>query len=189
MKSSVEDRLDQFSAFHKAISDNKGDESEVAQSLIVASYLDHQVRLILEGFVLDRKKIKDALFEGPTAPMGSFSSRILAAYSLGLITKEEHESLTAIRQIRNEFAHKITTSFEVEKMTPFFDKLAWAAGRDKIGELDRSEVLFLASIRLAMAFVNRADHVAVERRTTKEWPDHPIDADMDPDFDPLSLIY
>lgn len=74
-------------------------------------------------------------------------------------------------------------------MTPHFDKLAWAAGRDTADNLDRSEIMFLAALRLGTAFLNRADHVAMERRTTKRWPDHRIDTDPDPDFDPIDLIY
>ncbi|MCC7596730.1 transcriptional regulator [Janthinobacterium sp. FW305-129] len=45
------------------------------------------------------------LVEGFNAPLGTFSSRIKAAYSIGLITKEQFQDLEILRKIRNEFAH------------------------------------------------------------------------------------
>lgn len=188
--STIEDRLNEFNAFRNAIENQKGHDSEVAQVLITASYLDNQLLIILKAFVVSgSKKYMDSLFEGPKAPMGSFSSRTQVAFSLGLITARERDSLDAIRSIRNRFAHKITASFNDTELTSHFDKLAWVAGRDKVDQLDRSEVLFLGGIRLGVGFTNRSDHVAAERRVTKEWPDHRIDATMDPDFDPIDQYY
>lgn len=46
------------------------------------------------------------LLEGFNAPLGTLSSRIKAAYSLGLITKEQIMDLERLRKIRNEFAHE-----------------------------------------------------------------------------------
>lgn len=190
MESSLNIRMQEFSAFSDAMDAQKGHDSELAQVLIAASFLDNQVHNILKAFVVSAgKKFEEKLFNGPMAPMGSFSARTLIAFSLGLIDKQERDSIDAIRGIRNEFAHKITTSFRHEKMTSHFDKLAWAAGRDKADNVDRSEIMFLAALRLGTAFLNRADHVAAERRSSRVWPDHRIDADPDPDFDPIDLIY
>ncbi|WP_220377573.1 MltR family transcriptional regulator [Hydrogenophaga borbori] len=46
------------------------------------------------------------LLEGFNAPLGTLSSRIKAAYSLGLTTKEQFSDLERLRKIRNEFAHE-----------------------------------------------------------------------------------
>lgn len=46
------------------------------------------------------------LLEGFNAPLGTLSSRIKAAYSLGLTTKEQFLDLERLRKIRNEFAHE-----------------------------------------------------------------------------------
>ncbi|MGF6097190.1 MltR family transcriptional regulator [Pseudomonas sp. 18175] len=45
------------------------------------------------------------LVDGFNAPLGNFSSRIKATYSLGLITKEQFGDLEQLRKIRNYFAH------------------------------------------------------------------------------------
>lgn len=184
-KSSIEDRLNEFHAFRHATEQNKGDESELAQVLIAASYLDGQLRNVLSAFFAENTSSRN-LLEGPNAPIGSFSSRVSLSYSLGLITQREYLSIQAIRQIRNKFAHELTASFDDPALTKRFDALAWAALRDKVGDLDRSELLFIASSRLGIGLVNRADHVAEQRRVVVEWPNHRIDSI---DVDPLDLIY
>lgn len=190
MDSSLTLRMLEFSAFSDAMDAQKGHDSELAQVLIAASYLDNQLLNILKSFMIAAgRKLEEKLFEGPMAPMGSFSARTLIAFSLGLIDERERASIDAIRGVRNQFAHQITTSFDHKKMTKHFDKLAWVAGQDRTGNLDRSELLFLAAIRLGTSFLNRADHVALERRVTKVWPSHRIDADPDPDYDPVDAIY
>ncbi|OOG87040.1 hypothetical protein B0E41_04845 [Hydrogenophaga sp. A37] len=45
------------------------------------------------------------LIDGFNAPLGTFSSRIKAAYAMGLITKDQFIDLERLRKIRNEFAH------------------------------------------------------------------------------------
>lgn len=188
MVSSIDKRLEEFSAFEKAMREQKGHHSELAQVLITASFLDSQLKTIIEAFFVEErmnKKLLLRIIEGPNAPVGTFSSRILMSYALGLINEQEYQSIEAIRSIRNKFAHELTTTFDSEKLTGQFDKLAWAAFRDKVGNLDRAEVMFLASVRLAMMLTNRADHVALERRTDKEWPSHRTDMIADNDFDHL----
>ncbi len=54
------------------------------------------------------------LLEGFNAPLGTFSARIKAAYSLGLINKSQFDDLERLRKIRNEFAHT-WQSIEISK--------------------------------------------------------------------------
>ena len=188
MDSSIEQRLAEFSAFETAMREQMGHDSELAQVLIIATFLDKQLRAILEAFLVEERssaKRLASLFEGPSAPMGAFSSRIKMAFALGLIDEREHRSIDAIRDIRNAFAHELTIKFSDESLTGKFDKLAWAALRDTAGTVSRSVILFLASLRLASGFTNRADQVALERRTGKEWPNARVDAIDDQDFDLL----
>jgi hypothetical protein len=41
------------------------------------------------------------------APLGTFGSRISAAYALGLTSKTERDVLRRINKVRNEFAHSL----------------------------------------------------------------------------------
>jgi hypothetical protein len=50
--------------------------------------------------------MKRKLFDG-YGPLASFSAKIDLSYALHIVTKEQYEDLTAIRKIRNEFAHAI----------------------------------------------------------------------------------
>ena len=85
-------------------------ESERGQVLISTGFLEEQLEEILRAHLLKNAGTK-TLFDGGNAPLGSFSSRIAACFALGLISAEEHRDLTLIRHIRNEFAHKIHTTF------------------------------------------------------------------------------
>lgn len=181
-ESSIDQRLSEHSAFREAVSD----QSELGQILITGSFVDNQLRIILESFLVEGRAGAD-LLDGMNAPIGTFSARIQVAYALGLIDQREYDSITAIRRIRNEFAHKITTDFGNAALTKHFNKLAWAAGKDEVGKLDREEILMIASLRVALQLVNRADHAKASRLTAVDWPHMRID--VDPDADALDYIY
>jgi DNA-binding MltR family transcriptional regulator len=42
----------------------------------------------------------------PSGPLGSFSTKIVLAFLIGMFTKESTQDLHIIREVRNEFAHK-----------------------------------------------------------------------------------
>ena len=43
---------------------------------------------------------------GQFGPLHSFNGKILVAYAYGLISREQYEMLTLVRQLRNEAAHE-----------------------------------------------------------------------------------
>jgi len=69
--------------------------------------LDEQLRALLEAFLVDDAAKLEKLFEGPTAPLGSFAGRILMAYGCGFIASSELRDFGLIKKIRNEFAHDL----------------------------------------------------------------------------------
>jgi DNA-binding MltR family transcriptional regulator len=78
--------------------------------IIAGAFLDAQLRDLLSKFLIDEPKIVDELIGSdnkPDRPLSSFSSRIKAAYCLGLIGRNIYDDLNAIRKIRNKFAHKM----------------------------------------------------------------------------------
>ncbi len=98
-------------------------ESDRGCALLAASYLDH----LLEGVLKTRligsdKHLKTLLsFNGP---LGTFSSRILMSYSMGIIPKVIMDDLQIIRKIRNDFGHSpIIISFENERIKSLSDNL------------------------------------------------------------------
>lgn len=79
-------------------------ESPRAQAIIDPTFLDEWLRELLSNFFVDDANIVDQFLD---RQLQKFSSRIDAAYCLGLISAREHHDLRLIRDIRNEFAHSL----------------------------------------------------------------------------------
>jgi mannitol operon repressor len=151
-------------------------ESPRGKVLITSSVLEDLLRGVLQAFM--REGTSDALFEGPSAPFGTFSSRILGCHALGLITDDEMSDLTLIRKIKNQFAHELTSSFDTptvrtrcrELRLKIPDSVKSAIGQDVQRALTDPEVHFTTSaVNLPLRPSNRAYYVAEERRSAKEW--------------------
>lgn len=63
------------------------------------------LQLCLENKLIDMSSDRSSRVFGDRGPLGSFSDRILMARVLDLITEDEHDRLTALRHLRNAFAH------------------------------------------------------------------------------------
>jgi hypothetical protein len=72
--------------------------------LSLAAFAEEALGALLKAFMTPSEATAQ-LIEGFNAPLGTFSSRIKAAYAIGLITKEQFLDLERLRKIRNEFAH------------------------------------------------------------------------------------
>ncbi len=88
-------------------------ESPRASAILSAIYLDELVEKYLKMLLFPDRSTTDRLFDGPQAPLSTFSSKIDLAFRMGAITDEEAESLNTVRRIRNQFAHNLRNcSFE-----------------------------------------------------------------------------
>ncbi|VVP61625.1 hypothetical protein PS874_06311 [Pseudomonas fluorescens] len=72
--------------------------------LSLAAFAEDALGNLLKAFMLP-VAASVQLVDGFGAPLGNFSSRIKAAYSLGLVTKNQFTDLEQLRKIRNLFAH------------------------------------------------------------------------------------
>ena len=68
--------------------------------LVAAAYLDEQLETLFRARTLDEGNVADSLFEN-NGPLGSFSSRIALARSLGMLPKDTCSDLQLIRRIRS----------------------------------------------------------------------------------------
>ena len=84
--------------------------------IISGVVLDQMLGKTLEKFLTDHKDVKKLLYGGVSAPLGSFSARILMAFGLRLIDEKEYARLEIIRKIRNHFAHNLRASFDDDKV-------------------------------------------------------------------------
>lgn len=72
--------------------------------LNMAAFAEDTLELLLLAYLREEKQAKEFV-NGFNAPLGTFSSRIKAAFVLGLIRKDDYDTLEALRKIRNKFAH------------------------------------------------------------------------------------
>lgn len=95
-----------------------------------AAYLDDKLKELIQKRLVQSKSISRRAFEFNGA-LGTFSSRIDFAYLLGIIAKNAHGDLHAIRGIRNQFAHYAAPlSYEDEKVKTLCDRLAFHGVKD-----------------------------------------------------------
>ncbi|MES2728987.1 MAG: DUF4145 domain-containing protein [Pseudomonadota bacterium] len=83
-------------------------ESARAKVVLSACYLDELLKQLVELVLKPSDSKEDSLFDGPNAPLSTFSAKIDLASRMGLIPPETQKSLHLVRRIRNEFAHKIS---------------------------------------------------------------------------------
>jgi len=80
--------------------------SDRAVVILGTAYLKTHLGRILENFFVGDAEISAMLLEDE-CPLGSFSARIKATYSLGLIGPNEYHDLLAIQSIRKKFIGEI----------------------------------------------------------------------------------
>jgi DNA-binding MltR family transcriptional regulator len=110
------------------------------------------------------------LTTGFNAPFGTFSSRIVGALALGLISADEYHDLEIIRGIRNDFAHKIVVGFADASIRDRCNNLIFAAkdyGQVVVGAEGQFST---AAVGLILGLTNRAQNISQSCLTPQEWP-------------------
>lgn len=91
-------------------------ETDRGCALVGAAFLDEKLEHLLRAFLVDDKKVADALLKH-NSPLGAFSARIKMCLALGLLSREACQMLGFVRGIRNEFAHvSEDLTFEMPKI-------------------------------------------------------------------------
>jgi mannitol operon repressor len=149
-------------------------ESPRGKVLISTGLLEEQLKQILQAFMIEGKTADD-LFEGGSPPFATFSSRISGCYVLGLINQDEYDDLTLIRRIRNDFAHRLDTSFDTPSVRDRCRELKTRVPDEIVATgapigTDAQSQFTTAAANLILRFVNRPTYVGRQRRTFTEWP-------------------
>lgn len=92
--------MDNLNRFQSLV--QKQDDRGLALSL--SAFAEDTLGRLLLTYLKEGKQSKD-LVEGFNAPLGTLSTRIKAAYAIGLLSREQYEDLEIARKIRNAFAH------------------------------------------------------------------------------------
>jgi hypothetical protein len=131
--------------------------------LVWASMLDEMLCRMLERFLVVDKVTTGVLRGGPGDPLTSFSSRTKVAFSLGLIAKDEMQTIEKVRAIRNDFAHKLGISLEEQSLrSKCADLYRRVVGDD--ATFEARHYYSMACARLLMVLSNRIDAIEGERR-------------------------
>lgn len=144
-------------------------ESDRGAVLLATSILDEWLLDIIQSYLIN-DKVSNELLLGFGAPLGTFSARIKAAFSLGLIEKNEFEEINIIRKIRNEFGHSWKgVSFESPKIEKECNKLDWLGPTDDtIKRTSRRKFNFTVAILLT-DLLWRKRLVKKEKIVSKKW--------------------
>jgi hypothetical protein len=72
------------------------------------------------------KKLEDQLNQllRPSGPLGAFSVKITLGHLLGLLSPAARKELETIKEIRNEFAHRVARSFSFERIRDLANNLS-----------------------------------------------------------------
>lgn len=100
------------------------EENDRAIAIIGGTFLDTLLEDILVNFLVDDEKEVQRLLQYDQ-PMGTYGSRISAAYCLGFIGKVIRDDLRLVGKVRNRFAHDLKASFNDEPIQSWCSLLKW----------------------------------------------------------------
>jgi hypothetical protein len=106
-------------------------ESDRAVVLIGTSMIEEALTGVLQAHLVPNPSASDTLFDGPNAPLASFSNKIDCAFRMGVVSSRFARDLHLIRRIRNEFAHRAASC-----------DLKDPQARNRIEELTKSHGIF-----------------------------------------------
>lgn len=120
--------------------------------------IDKHLADTLVAFLLNHR-ISRKLVSGYNAPLGTFSARINAAFSLGPIDKHEHHECQMTRRVRNRFAHSVHgLTFKDEEIWRLCLKLQSSTPDEKESFEENSRFLFInATILIVLRLTYRAE--------------------------------
>lgn len=144
-------------------------ESPRGQVLVASAMLDEQLARTIKARLVQSKEA-DKLLDGFNAPLGSFSARIVAALSLGVISPREFDDLQIIRKIRNEFAHRMGVSFDDSDIKDRAMLLRYAAQDYGDVVVNPQGRFTTAAVALILNLTNRPHYVGLKRVQYEAWP-------------------
>ena len=156
--------------FTRFLSEFQG-ETDRGAALVGAALIDLRLSETLRAFMVSPKAAGD-LLDGGSAPLGTFSSRIKATFSLGLIDRHERTECDLIRKVRNEFAHQPHgITFADPKIEALCERLQSDLPDGREAHVGKPRSVFINAVILTvLRLAYRAERVRLERRVTRTWP-------------------
>lgn len=157
--------LKDYSSFLKELQG----ESDRGAALVGAALIDDQLDRLLRAHLIEGK-VADSLLDGGNAPLGTFSTRLKLAYSLGLLSKLEYDEGDLIRRIRNEFAHGLHgLTFQKDKVKDLCLNLrADTPDGARYGN-DPRKLYINSVVLMTLSLLYRHEYAAMNRCQTRRW--------------------
>jgi DNA-binding MltR family transcriptional regulator len=113
-------------------------DSDRAAAMIAASIVEVRLTSAIQHGFQNHEDIILKLFR-PSGPLGPFSNKIDLAYLLGLVSTKAYEDLVNMKNIRNDFAHKLDV---LDFSTPSIrDRCAnFRLVDEMVGDISREEI-------------------------------------------------
>lgn len=130
--------------------------------LSLAAFAEEALGELLKAFLISSDATLQ-LIEGFNAPLGTFSSRIKAAYATGLITKEQFLDLERLRKIRNEFAHTWkSVDISNQKIATLIDSMEYSRIDDLFPETLHEKIR--SSMSCLLVEIRSSTHQIIKKR-------------------------
>ena len=94
---------------------------------------------------------------------------LAACHAMGLISEQEYKECELVRKIRNEFAHKVHMSFEVDRVRSLCEALTMSAKPYEGVAVDVRGKFTTAAVALLINLTNRAHHVSQKSLKYGNW--------------------
>lgn len=108
--------------------------SALVATAVVEQALEHAIGF---KFCRSHAEIRDQMFDGEGAALKDLSSKTKLAYMMGIIGKNTRSDLSAIRRIRNAFAHsRLRINFDTPEITAACAQISLFERWTKLNETD-----------------------------------------------------
>lgn len=144
-------------------------ESDRGCALVSAAYIEAELKKMISSFLVEMSSSETKEIFSFNGPIGTFSSKIKLAYSMGLISKDISFSIDQLRAIRNICAHlekpfdfdKENIKAHIKNMTTSIDK-SFSSLRE---ELIEKILVIIATLHFHRVNIHRKmplDNILVE---------------------------
>jgi DNA-binding MltR family transcriptional regulator len=90
--------------------------SDRSSAIVAAAFIETRLEHIIRARLAHEPSVIDGLLR-VSGPLGNFSTKVDLALLIGVISKEAHKDLVVIKNVRNEFAHKLaSTTFDMQRI-------------------------------------------------------------------------
>jgi len=84
-------------------------------TLVAASFVENHLEHLTRSRMKDDKKLLDKMFAS-SGVLGTFSAKINIGYLINIYSQPTWKELDTIRDIRNDFAHKLDVSYDTQSV-------------------------------------------------------------------------